>query len=68
MRCVVPLLTRFTTRRASSQLLWQYYWDTIEACVRPDAVVDALGEAGFGGVQCHKVFGIFSEYTARKSS
>jgi demethylmenaquinone methyltransferase/2-methoxy-6-polyprenyl-1,4-benzoquinol methylase len=62
----VPLVTRVTTGRANSQLLWQYYWDTIEACIRPEAVIDALDEAGFDTVQCHKVFGIFSEFTARK--
>lgn len=66
MRCIVPLLTRLTTGRGSSQLLWQYYWDTIEACLRPEAVMDALRNAGFDGVQRHDLFGIFSEYTASK--
>jgi len=66
MRCVVPLLTRLTTGRANSQLLWQYYWDTIEACVRPQTVMDGLRNAGFDCVQRHEVFGIFSEYTAIK--
>src|SRR5262249_5591131 len=33
LRWIVPALTRLTTRRADTQLLWEYYWDTIEACV-----------------------------------
>jgi demethylmenaquinone methyltransferase/2-methoxy-6-polyprenyl-1,4-benzoquinol methylase len=66
LRCIVPMLTRLTTGRASSQLLWQYYWDTIEACVRPEAVMNALTGAGFDRVRRHEVLGIFSEYTAIK--
>ena len=66
MRGIVPLLTRVTTGRASSQLLWQYYWDTIEACLPPEAVMDAIRTAGFIDVRSHVELGIFSEYTARK--
>ncbi len=66
MRCVVPMLTRVSTGRAASQVLWQYYWDTIEACLPPQALIDALSEAGFVDVKRHVELGIFSEYTARK--
>jgi demethylmenaquinone methyltransferase/2-methoxy-6-polyprenyl-1,4-benzoquinol methylase len=66
MRQIVPLLTRITTSRQSSQLLWQYYWDTIEACVSPQAVARALEEANFVHVRQHVQLGIFTEYAARR--
>lgn len=66
MRCIVPLLTRITTGRAQSQLLWRYYWDTIEACLPPEKVMEALARAGFVDVQRHTELGMFSEYTGRR--
>ena len=66
MRCVVPALTRLTTRHADSQLLWEYYWDTIDLCVPAETVTAALARAGFEDVKHHFELGIFSEYTARK--
>ncbi len=66
MRHIVPMVTRITTGRAQSQLIWQYYWDTIEACVSPAAVMDAIRNAGFEEVQRHAELAIFSEYTAIK--
>jgi len=66
MRCVIPLLTRIATGRAASQVLWQYYWDTIEACVPPETLMSALRHAGFIESRRDVSLGIFSEYTARK--
>jgi demethylmenaquinone methyltransferase/2-methoxy-6-polyprenyl-1,4-benzoquinol methylase len=68
MRGVVPRLSRLTRRRgtraaADSQTLWQYYWDTIEACVPPQGVLGAMSAAGFNDVKRHVELGIFSEYT-----
>ena len=66
MRFFVPTLTRLTTRRADTQLLWQYYWDTIEACVPAETVMGSLAAAGFEDVRHHQELGMFSEYTGRK--
>jgi demethylmenaquinone methyltransferase / 2-methoxy-6-polyprenyl-1,4-benzoquinol methylase len=66
MRRIVPLVTRITTGRAASQRLWQYYWDTIEACLPPEAVLAALRQAGFVDSQRDVSLGIFSEYVVRK--
>jgi demethylmenaquinone methyltransferase / 2-methoxy-6-polyprenyl-1,4-benzoquinol methylase len=66
MKRIVPALTRLATGRADSQLLWQYYWDTIESCVAPEVVMDAMKLAGFNDMKRHVELGIFSEYTARK--
>ena len=67
MRYLVPFLTRMTTGRANSQLLWKYYWDTIEACLRPEGVIAALEQAGFIDVKHIAELGLFSEYTGRKA-
>lgn len=66
MRRVIPLLARITTSRQSSQLLWQYYWDTIEACVSPETMIHAIQDANFANVRQHVQLGIFTEYTANK--
>jgi demethylmenaquinone methyltransferase / 2-methoxy-6-polyprenyl-1,4-benzoquinol methylase len=44
----------------------RYYWDTIEACAAPAAIVAAMREAGFIDVYRRVEMGIFSEYCARK--
>lgn len=66
MRYVVPALARLTGRRTESPLLWEYFWDTIAACVPPERVTAALKRAGFENIVTEKDLGIFSQYTARK--
>jgi len=67
MRAVVPLIARFIGQRSDTAELWRYYWDTIEACIAPQQVMEALRAAGFTDVQRHVELGIFSEYTAVKA-
>jgi demethylmenaquinone methyltransferase/2-methoxy-6-polyprenyl-1,4-benzoquinol methylase len=66
MRFIVPALTRWKTHHADTQLLWKYYWDTIENCVPVETVVTALKTAGFESVRHRKELGLFSEYVAKK--
>ncbi|HEU5297713.1 MAG TPA: class I SAM-dependent methyltransferase [Burkholderiaceae bacterium] len=66
MRTLVPVAARLVTHRADTAMLWRYYWDTIEACIAPAEVLDAMRRAGFAAVDRHVELGIFSEYTARK--
>lgn len=66
MRLVVPAAAWFVSRGHDTPKLWRYYWDTIEACIPPDAVMQALRDAGFADVKRHVELGIFSEYTATK--
>jgi demethylmenaquinone methyltransferase/2-methoxy-6-polyprenyl-1,4-benzoquinol methylase len=44
----------------------RYYWDTIEACAAPGAILAAMREAGFADAYRHVELGIFSEFCARK--
>jgi demethylmenaquinone methyltransferase / 2-methoxy-6-polyprenyl-1,4-benzoquinol methylase len=67
MRLVVPGIAMVVARnRKGTSELWRYYWDTIEACVPPEAVVQALKDAGFKRVRRYTELGIFTEYTALK--
>ena len=66
MRAVVPLIARVVGRRRDTAELWRYYWDTIEACIPPERVMQALSAAGFRDVRRHASLGVFSSYTASK--
>jgi demethylmenaquinone methyltransferase/2-methoxy-6-polyprenyl-1,4-benzoquinol methylase len=66
MRAVVPMAARLVTRSADTATLWRYYWDTIEACIPAERVLDAMRRAGFIDVGHYVELGLFYEYTARK--
>ena len=66
MRVVVPAVASVVARRRQTAELWRYYWDTIEACVPPQVVIEALRAAGFRRVRRYVELGVFSEYTALK--
>lgn len=68
MTTIVPTLAWLKTQDPQLRRIWSYYWQTIEACVSPQAVLQYLREAGFQGVKRHVELGMFSEYTARKPS
>lgn len=67
MRGVIPLLTKFVSRQKDTATMWRYFWDSIEACVRPEQVVATLNAAGLTQVKRHLVLGMFSEYQAIKA-
>ncbi len=46
---IVPALCRVRGSGTEAGRLMQYYWDTIEACVAPSVILDALACAGFDG-------------------
>jgi demethylmenaquinone methyltransferase/2-methoxy-6-polyprenyl-1,4-benzoquinol methylase len=65
LKTLVPLVTRVGTRSASATRLMEYYWDTIEKCVPPETILDALRAAGFTAER--KVYGgLLSEYVGTK--
>ena len=61
---IIPFLARFGRGGRSSQELMEYYWDTIEHCVPPETILEALEESGFSKVERIVQNGILSEYTA----
>jgi demethylmenaquinone methyltransferase/2-methoxy-6-polyprenyl-1,4-benzoquinol methylase len=62
---VVPAFCRQFGGGERAGTLMQYYWDTIDACVPPSVILQALTEAGFTGARCEEQFGIFRAYTAQ---
>lgn len=66
IRGVVPALSRLLRSQADVGRLWEYFGDTINAAIDPEAITNALRGAGFVDVRCQVTFGIFREYLARK--
>jgi len=63
---VLPLMARLGTRSEPAQLLMKYYWDTIDRCVPPEAILEILRRRGFVDVDRLVFFGFLNEYVAAK--
>ncbi len=63
---IYPFLTRLFTRSQKAEEMMVYFWETMDACVRPECVVAALQAAGFQEARRIPLMGVFSEYTAIK--
>jgi len=63
---VYPRLARLFTGSEAAQDLVKYYWETIEACIRPELILETLSRAGFRQVKRDSRFGVLSEYSAVK--
>jgi len=64
---VIPGLTYVFTRSRDAKLLMDYYWDTVEQCVPPETIVEALTTAGFEQARSRVTLpGAFCEYKATK--
>lgn len=66
IRGVVPVLSRVMRCNPDVSMLWEYYWDTIQAAVEPERVLEAMRKAGFEDVRCMVTLGVFREYVGRK--
>ena len=66
MRTVIPLLAKVISTDGQTSKLWKYYWDSIEACVPPQKIIQTLKNVGFSYVNEHRELKIFSEYQATK--
>ncbi|MDB5365488.1 MAG: dimethylmenaquinone methyltransferase [Rhodospirillales bacterium] len=62
---VIPALARLASGRDGAALM-RYYWDTIDQCVAPSVILEALHEAGFEDVECRTTMGMFRNYLARR--
>ena len=63
---IFPFLARLFTRSRDTGAMMLYFWETMDACVRPEAVLQELRAAGFTQVARQRMLGLFSEYTAVK--
>lgn len=66
---VVPALSRFSRGGHGEEMrtLMRYYWDTVEHCIAPEAIMGALGSAGFQHVACDRALDMFGAYTGKKA-
>lgn len=63
---IYPALTQLFTRSRDARDMMRYYWETMDACVPPEVVLQALRNAGFSDVKRTPMLGLFSEYAAAK--
>ena len=62
----MPFLARLTTGSRPAEVLMKFYWDTIEQCVPPETILQALRRSGFVDVERRFLWGMMSEYQASK--
>jgi demethylmenaquinone methyltransferase/2-methoxy-6-polyprenyl-1,4-benzoquinol methylase len=62
-----PFLALVCTRSRDARNMVQYYWETMEACVLPVRVLEAMRSSGLQEVKCCTRFGLLTEYTAVKA-
>lgn len=65
MKRLIPAIARIGRDGCAASRLMSYYWETIESCVAPAVIMEALCGAGFERVERKVEFGIFSAYQAR---
>lgn len=63
---IYPALTQLFTRSRDARDMMRYYWETMDACVPPETVLEALRAVGFKDVNRIRMGGLFSEYSAVK--
>jgi len=64
LKYLIPAAARLGRRSREAGALMSYYWATIEECVPPAIILDALRRAGFERAERRVEIGIFSAYTA----
>lgn len=64
---IYPALAQLFTRSAEAREMMHYYWETMDTCVPPSAVLAALSAAGLAAVKRDTVLGLFSEYSGVKT-
>ncbi len=60
------IISTFVPLAPRTPELWAYYWETIDKCLPPSRVMEALAATGFTEVKRHVLGGVFSEYTATR--
>jgi demethylmenaquinone methyltransferase/2-methoxy-6-polyprenyl-1,4-benzoquinol methylase len=67
LKRLVPPLSLLVTGSRRAMELMSYYWESIEKCVEPGLILDAMASAGLERPTRHRTFGIFNEYVARRA-
>jgi len=61
---VLPPLARICTRNPDTAKLLRFYWTTIEECVPPQVILDALHDAGLKEAKRQTMGSLLSDYVA----
>jgi demethylmenaquinone methyltransferase / 2-methoxy-6-polyprenyl-1,4-benzoquinol methylase len=65
IKTVLGMVFSVSTGNRDMKTLMEYWWDTIESCVQPNAVVNAMNDAGFSDCSEQEMFsGLLREYRA----
>ena len=67
LHTIVPLMARLGPGGPDMRTLMEYFWDTVDSCVAPSAILAALADSGFTAPHRGVTHQVFSEYVARKS-
>jgi demethylmenaquinone methyltransferase/2-methoxy-6-polyprenyl-1,4-benzoquinol methylase len=62
LKHIVPPASLLVTGSRRSMELMSYYWDSIEQCVRPSLILEAMAEAGLQNPTRSQTISIFNEY------
>lgn len=65
-RDILPRLSWLITGSRDARMMMSYYWETIDACVPPATILEAIQGAEFQDLNRHVELGIFSAYTATR--
>ncbi len=64
---IVPWMAYLGTKNPHAHKLMKYYWDTIEFCVPPETILQALAKSGFMRSQQYTLFGgLLRDYSGSK--
>lgn len=63
---LVPRLSHWITGQSKLRGLMDYHWTTMEACIAPTAILEAMARAGFGALVCERWFDLFGSYAGTK--
>lgn len=63
---VVPLVFRWTTGLADTRILMKYFWETIDNCVPPSIIIQAMKSGGFIDTRCDTQWDFLRNYVGRK--
>lgn len=64
LKQLVPPASRLVTGTRRAFTLMRYYWESVEHCVSPGSILEAMTQAGLKEAAHHRTLGILSEYTA----
>jgi demethylmenaquinone methyltransferase/2-methoxy-6-polyprenyl-1,4-benzoquinol methylase len=64
----VPRLSQWVTRQPKVRSLMNYHWETMESCVAPASILDAMAGSGFAQLICESWFDLFRSYAGRKQA